>query len=133
MGRKHRRQTLADDDALAHDPRGRWRRHLRQRLAGLHGKPAARLRGRHQPPRRKWSAKAGWNPQQALSAPEALHAYTVERGEIHGPSTTTGTLQPGQKADVVVLDPSVKLDDVRTWWPTTKVMTIVDGERVFLP
>ena len=77
--------------------------------------------------------KAGWNPQQALSAPEALHAYTVERGEIHGPSTTTGTLQPGQKADVVVLDPSVKLDDVRTWWPTTKVMTIVDGERVFLP
>lgn len=72
--------------------------------------------------------KAGWNAQQVVTVEQALHAYTVERGEIRGPSRTVGTLAPGQRADVVVLDPKVKLDDVTTWWPGTVSAVIVDGE-----
>ncbi|HEY1098249.1 MAG TPA: amidohydrolase family protein, partial [Myxococcota bacterium] len=77
--------------------------------------------------------KEGWNAQQAVSVVEGLRAYTIERGEIRGPSSSIGALAPGQKADVVVLDPAVQLDDVRTWWPGKVATTIVDGDRVVLP
>jgi len=75
--------------------------------------------------------KQGWNAQQAVTVEQGLHAYTVERGEIGGPSTTVGTLSPGQRADLVILDPKVKLDDVTTWWPGTVGAVVVDGAPAY--
>lgn len=63
------------------------------------------------------------NPEEALTIPEAVLAYTKWPAEIGG-FTHNGTLQPGKAADFVVLDrdifsiPVVELKDVRikeTW------------------
>jgi predicted amidohydrolase YtcJ len=72
----------------------------------------------------------GWSPAQAVTIDEALAAYDVERGEHDGPSTTIGRLQAGQTGDVVVLDPSVKLDDPRTLWKGKASVVIVGGNVV---
>lgn len=75
--------------------------------------------------------KQGWNPHQAVAVEQGLHAYAVERGEPGGPSTVVGTLSPGQRADIVVLDAKVKLDDVTTWWPGTVSAVVVAGEPLY--
>ena len=71
--------------------------------------------------------KAGWTIQQVVTVDEALHAYTVERGDADGPTREVGTLKPGQKADVVVLDPSVHLDSAPSLWQGIVSAVVVDG------
>ncbi len=71
--------------------------------------------------------KAGWTVHQIVTVDEALRAYNVERGELDGPARDVGTLRPGQKADVVVLDPTVRLDDPASLWKGKVAAVIVDG------
>ncbi len=71
--------------------------------------------------------KKGWTVHQVVTVAEAMRAYAVERGDLDGPAQDIGTLRPGQKADVVVLDPSVKLDEATTLWPGKVTRVIVDG------
>ena len=74
--------------------------------------------------------KAGWTPHQTVTVDEALRAYSVERGDLDGPARDLGALRPGQKADVVVLDPTVRLDDPATLWKGTVKAVVVDGRVV---
>lgn len=71
--------------------------------------------------------KAGWTVHQIVTLDEAIHAYAVERGDLEGPASDIGLLRPGQRADIVVLDPSVDLATPMTLWKGTVQATIVDG------
>jgi predicted amidohydrolase YtcJ len=75
----------------------------------------------------KGDPKAGWNAHQAVSVKDAMHAYAVERGDLDGPAEQIGRLAVGQVGDVVVLDPSVRLDQPATLWTGTVTAVVVDG------
>ncbi len=44
-----------------------------------------------------------WNPDQRLSLPQALAAYTAAGAALFGESTRRGSIEPGKDADLVVL------------------------------
>jgi predicted amidohydrolase YtcJ len=69
----------------------------------------------------------GWMPAQAVTMDEALYAYTVERGGLEGPADAIGRMAPGQRGDLVILDPGVRLEDPRTLWAGRAVVVAVDG------
>ena len=71
--------------------------------------------------------RAGWTVHQIVTLDEAMRAYAVERGDLDGPAADIGLVKPGQKADLVVLDPSVTLDDAPSLWKGTVAFTVVDG------
>lgn len=71
--------------------------------------------------------KDGWNAHQAVTAPEALRAYAVERGRADGPATEVGTIAAGQRADLVLLSPDVRLEAPATLWRGTVRAVVVDG------
>ena len=70
-------------------------------------------------------------PSQAVTALEALHAYTTEGAYIGFEEATKGTLEPGKLADLAVLDRDV-LDASPEQIRETRVeLTIVNGEVVY--
>ena len=46
----------------------------------------------------------GWYPNQRVSVDEAVRAYTLTPAIASGAGDTLGSLAPGKKADIVVLD-----------------------------
>jgi predicted amidohydrolase YtcJ len=73
----------------------------------------------------------GWIPEQKLTVPQALHAYTVGSAYAESQEDQKGSIAPGKLADFVVLsddifhmDP-VKIEDVRV------DMTFSGGELVY--
>jgi predicted amidohydrolase YtcJ len=75
----------------------------------------------------------GWVPAQRLTLPEAVHAYTVERGAPVGPAVDVGALQVGQQADLVVLPASVSVATPTTWFDAKARLVVVDGVVVVAP
>lgn len=75
----------------------------------------------------------GWVPAQRLTIPEAVHAYTVERGAPQGPAVDVGALQVGQQADLVVLPASVSVATPTTWFDAKARIVVVDGVVVVSP
>jgi len=80
--------------------------------------------------------RGAWQPQEVLSLEETLRAYTIGAAEAAGWARSTGSLKPGKKADLCVLDrdifdivaEGVKGDEI----VSTKVdMTMFDGEIVY--
>jgi len=75
--------------------------------------------------------EGGWNPEQKISMPEALHAYTYNGYYGVHREHELGTLEAGKLADLVVLDqnlldiPPGKIRD------TNVILTVVDGRIVF--
>jgi predicted amidohydrolase YtcJ len=92
-------------------------------LAGIRVAVTRVEAGSHEPPL--------GGPEQALPLATAFEAYTSGGAAVNGRVTTTGRLEPGYRADLVVLDrdpfdgPPEALDDTRV------LGTWVDGERVF--
>lgn len=72
----------------------------------------------------------GWNAEHVISLDAALFAYGVERGGPQGPSAEVGRIAPGQMADLVVLEPGVRLEDPRTLWKGRVAITITGGAVV---
>lgn len=73
----------------------------------------------------------GWIPEQKITVEEALTAYTATNAYSFGEEDISGTLEPGKRADFVVLS-----DDPRKIAPASlrdiKVLkTVIDGELVF--
>lgn len=73
----------------------------------------------------------GWQPQEKITVEEALTAYTATNAYAGFEEDKAGTLEPGKRADFVVLS-----DDPRTVDPVAirsiKVLaTIISGEAVF--
>jgi len=55
----------------------------------------------------------GWVPEQKITVAEAVHAYTVGSAYAEGEETIKGSLEPGKRADLVVLSEDIfKIDPV---------------------
>lgn len=73
----------------------------------------------------------GWVPEEKISLEEALTAYTSSAAAAGFSENTTGTLEEGKYADLVVLSEDLFRVDP-TEIPRVQVqMTVVDGEIVF--
>ena len=116
-----------------------WQRFLKQgtRLAGgsdfpvessnpFFGLHAAVTRQDHdgKPP-------GGWFPEQALSATEALRAFTLDAAFAAHAEKTQGTLEPGKWADFILVDRDIFSVDPGSIWSTQVLETWVGGKRVY--
>jgi predicted amidohydrolase YtcJ len=74
---------------------------------------------------------ANWHPEQALTRPQALALLTRAPAYAAFEETSRGTIEPGKRADLTVLDRDplvVPIDEV----PKLKIeMTLVDGDIVY--
>ena len=72
----------------------------------------------------------GWVPEQTITVPEAVHAYTVGSAYASGEERLKGSLEPGKLADLAVLSKDIfAIDPVEI--QNTKVdLTIFDGRVV---
>lgn len=69
----------------------------------------------------------GWEPQERISLPEALHAYCVAPAFTSGEEATKGTLAPGMLADFAVLDTDPFTADPAGIRDTKVRMTVTGG------
>ena len=71
----------------------------------------------------------GWVPEQKISLPEAVTAYTQGSAYAEFQEKEKGTLQPGRLADLVILDADIfTLDPTRI--PEVRVITTIAGGKV---
>jgi hypothetical protein len=75
--------------------------------------------------------KGGWHPDQRMSLEETLRAFTAGSAYAAFDENRLGTLKPGMRADMIVLDRDLfKVEPIDVL--KTKVLaTIVEGELVF--
>jgi predicted amidohydrolase YtcJ len=76
-----------------------------------------------------------WYPEQAVSLEQALHAYTLAAAEAGGWAATLGSITPGKRGDLVVLDRDLfalaAAGDGHALAATQVAMTIFDGRIVY--
>lgn len=73
----------------------------------------------------------GWYPQQDMSLPEALRAFTLDAAYASHAETTRGTLEPGKWADFILIDRDIFKDRPARIWSTVVLETWVGGQRVY--
>lgn len=73
----------------------------------------------------------GWYPQQDMSLPEALRAFTLDAAYASHAETTRGTLEPGKWADFILIDRDIFKDKPARIWSTVVLETWVGGKRVY--
>ena len=76
-------------------------------------------------------SEKSWYPKQALTLPEALHAYTTGAARAIGMEKVTGTLEPGKTADFIVLDRDIFSVPVEELLAAYVLKTVLSGEPVF--
>jgi predicted amidohydrolase YtcJ len=74
---------------------------------------------------------SGWYPDQGLTVAQAVHGYTAAPARLGGAEGWLGSITPGKKADLVVLDNDIYMADPVTIQDTRVVMTVFDGRVVF--
>ncbi len=75
--------------------------------------------------------QGGWYPQQRMSRQEALRGFTIDAAYAGFMEDVVGSLEPGKRADFVVLDRDI-MQVPANEIPTIKVLqTWLDGERVY--
>lgn len=77
------------------------------------------------------SPSGGWYPEQRLSLPEAIHAYTLGAAYATGRESELGSLSPDKLADVTVLDRDVLALPAEALLEASVRATIVNGQVVF--
>lgn len=96
-------------------------------MLGIHAALA-----RHQP----GDSRPPWQPQERLDMAAIINAYTLGAAQAAGWENTIGSLTPGKRADLIVLDQDIftlsespaTIDDIAS----TKIMaTIFDGRIVY--
>ncbi|MEQ9105381.1 MAG: amidohydrolase [Rhodothermales bacterium] len=74
----------------------------------------------------------GWVPAQKITVQEALESYTVRNAWAGFSDAFSGAIEPGLRADFVVLSRNLLEIDPETI-PDVRVMrTVIDGEEVFI-
>ncbi|MFO7741260.1 MAG: amidohydrolase, partial [Anaerolineae bacterium] len=81
--------------------------------------------------RRDGSPPGGWYPEQRLTVAEAVWAFTMGPAIVSGQQADLGTLAPGKRADVVVLDRDIFTIDPMDIHHAQVVMTVFSGEVVY--
>jgi predicted amidohydrolase YtcJ len=69
-------------------------------LAGIHA-AVTRRRGDGSP------GPGGWRPEQRVSVPQALHAYTLGAAYAGGRESSLGSIEPGKLADLTILSEDI--------------------------
>jgi len=73
----------------------------------------------------------GWYPDQRISVEQAIQGYTTVPAEFYGRSQELGTLTPGKKADMIVLDRNIFDVNPMQIHDTQVDITIFDGKIVY--
>jgi predicted amidohydrolase YtcJ len=81
--------------------------------------------------RRDGTPEGGWYPEQRISVEDAVRGYTTVPAAFYGQSREMGTLTPGKRADMVVLDRDIfEVDPVQIADARVEI-TIFDGRIVY--
>lgn len=76
--------------------------------------------------------EGGWNPQENLSMPELLDAFTSGASYAEGREQELGTLEIGKLADITVVDRNLlEMEDNPDVRDTNVLLTIVNGKIVY--
>ncbi|RLC02863.1 MAG: amidohydrolase [Deltaproteobacteria bacterium] len=81
--------------------------------------------------RRDGTPENGWYPDQRISVEQAIQGYTTVPAEFYGRSQELGTLTPGKKADMIVLDRNIFDVNPMQIHDTQVDITIFDGKIVY--
>ena len=73
----------------------------------------------------------GWVPEQRIAVEEALRAYTSAAAFAAFEEATTGTLEPGKLADLVVIDRDLRTVPPETLRDAKVLLTVVGGRVVY--
>ncbi len=106
--------TLFSSDAPVCDPNP---------LAGIHAAVT-----RQRPDGRPAS---GWHPRHRVGVEAALRAYTADTAAYYGLEGELGTLAPGKRADIAILDRDIFTTDPSEIRKARVEMTLFDGRVVF--
>ena len=74
---------------------------------------------------------SGWHPEQCLTVPEAVQAYTVGPARSVGAEGNVGTLSPGKLADLIVLDRDIFTCEPMEIAETSVLATMIGGQFVY--
>ena len=81
--------------------------------------------------RRDGTPTGGWYPDQRISVEQAVQSYTTVPAEFYGRSQELGTLTPGKKADIIVLNRNIFEVDPMEIIETQVDVTLFDGQIVY--
>ena len=81
--------------------------------------------------KRDGTPAGGWYPEQRISVEDAVQGYTTAPAAFYGQSQEMGTLLPGKKADMAVLDRDIFQVDPMEIADARVEMTIFDGRIVY--
>ena len=73
----------------------------------------------------------GWQPEQRMTREEALRSFTSWNAYASRQEGELGTLEPGKRADLVVLSDDVLTCPESRIKDVAPVLTMVDGQVVF--
>lgn len=75
--------------------------------------------------------EGGWLPEQRVTREEALHAFTLGAAFAAFQENEVGSIEPGKRADFVVLSRDIMAVSVDEVLGTSVVATYLDGEPVY--
>lgn len=81
--------------------------------------------------RRDGTPRGGWYPHQRVKVAEAVRAYTLTPAEISNCGSELGSIRPGKRADLTVLDRDIYRADPMEIGAARVEMTIFDGRVVY--
>jgi predicted amidohydrolase YtcJ len=81
--------------------------------------------------RKDGTPDGGWYPEQRISVEQAVFGYTMAPAVFYGQSHDLGSLTPGKRADLIVLDRNIFSIDPSEIADTRVDMTIFDGQIVY--
>ncbi|ESK85235.1 hypothetical protein Moror_11382 [Moniliophthora roreri MCA 2997] len=73
----------------------------------------------------------GWFPEQRLSREEALRGMTIDPAYASFTEKTLGSLEPGKRADYVILSQDIMTVPVDKILSTEVLATVIDGQPVY--
>ena len=72
----------------------------------------------------------GWLPEEKMTAIEAFASFTIDAAYSGHQEKLLGTLEPGKKADFIILDRDLFVIDETEIWEIEVEETWVDGQRI---
>ena len=81
--------------------------------------------------RRDGTPVGGWYPEQRISVEDAVRGYTTLPAAFYGQSPEMGTLTPGKRADITVIDRDIFQVDPMKIADARVEMTVFDGRIVY--